>query len=129
MPRGGRRENAGRKSNWESGRSFSETKVIRVPTEFADQLLELAHKWDATGGFDLVTDSADDNRAEDEFLQELVDKLQERVSQLEAYLSSTNLEEKRSRALASLRRGTQSPEYKGAKKALGVFIEMLTGGQ
>jgi hypothetical protein len=59
MPRGGRRENAGKKSSWGSGRSFAETKVIRVPTEFADQLLGMAHKLDAGEQIDLVTNSGE----------------------------------------------------------------------
>jgi len=46
MARGGRRDNAGRKSTWASGYKFSETKLIRVPAKFASQLLEMAHKLD-----------------------------------------------------------------------------------
>lgn len=42
MTRGGYRKNAGRKPKWRSGK----TKMIRVPIEFADQLLEIAHKID-----------------------------------------------------------------------------------
>lgn len=42
MPRGGYRENAGRKSKWRSGK----TKMIRVPIQIADQLLEIAQKLD-----------------------------------------------------------------------------------
>ena len=47
MSRGGRREGAGRKSRWESGCSFSETTVIRVPKVLRNKLLEVAHKLDA----------------------------------------------------------------------------------
>lgn len=42
MPRGGYRENAGRKPKWRSGK----TKMIRVPIELVDQLLEIANKLD-----------------------------------------------------------------------------------
>lgn len=42
MPRGGYRQNAGRKPKWRSGK----TKMIRVPIELADQLLEIAQKID-----------------------------------------------------------------------------------
>lgn len=127
MPRGGRRENAGRKSNWESGRSFAETKVIRVPAEFAEQLLEMAHKLDAGVPTELVTNSDEVSSEEVRALQEVVEKLQERVTELESQLNDANLEEKRVRVLASLKRGAQSPEYKGAKRALTTFIEVLMG--
>lgn len=55
MPRGGHREKAGRPSTWKSGCKFSETKLIRVPTAIADQLLEIAHKLDSGETLDLVT--------------------------------------------------------------------------
>lgn len=55
MPRGGYREKAGRPSTWKSGCKFSETKLIRVPTAIADQLLEIAHKLDSGESLDLVT--------------------------------------------------------------------------
>ncbi len=42
MPRGGYRENAGRKKKWKHG----ETTSIRVPISLADQILEIAHKID-----------------------------------------------------------------------------------
>ena len=45
MPRGGKREGAGRKARW----SQPETKVIRVPSVFSDRLLEIAH-WLDSGG-------------------------------------------------------------------------------
>jgi hypothetical protein len=55
MPRGGHREKAGRPSTWKSGCKFSETKLIRVPSVIADQVLEYAHKLDAGETLDLVT--------------------------------------------------------------------------
>lgn len=127
MPRGGRRENAGKKSRWDSGRSFAETKVIRVPVEFAEQLLDMARKLDAGESIDLVTNSERIDSEEVKILQEVIEKLQERVAELESQLSDSNLEEKRVRVLASLKRGAQSPEYKGAKKALTTFVEVLMG--
>lgn len=128
MSRGGRRENAGRRSSWESGRTFAQTKPIRVPVEFAGQLLELAHQWDArrTVDLDLDTKSKERNSDEIEALQESVVKLQERVKYLESQLSSTILDEKRTRALALLKKGTQAPEYKGAKKVLTIFVDLLS---
>jgi hypothetical protein len=61
MNRGGYRTNAGRKSTWKSGRNFEQTKLIRVPTEFASQLLEIAHKLDAGETTYLVTESKKEN--------------------------------------------------------------------
>jgi len=55
MPRGGHRENAGRKSGWE----HPETTVIRVPQFLANQLLEIARKLDKGESLDLITESED----------------------------------------------------------------------
>jgi len=57
MPRGGKREGAGRKTTWASGRGIEDTTVIRVPKEFASKLLEIAHKLDAGENIDFVTNS------------------------------------------------------------------------
>lgn len=50
MPRGGRREKAGRKSGWVN----SETQLIRVPKVFADRLLEIAKHLDRGDEFHLI---------------------------------------------------------------------------
>lgn len=42
MPRGGARENSGRKPKWNLG----ETKAIRVPVAIAEMLLEIAKRLD-----------------------------------------------------------------------------------
>lgn len=57
MGRGGRREGAGRKTQWESGCSFSETTVVRVPKYLKDEVLKLAHRLDAGEVIDLDTES------------------------------------------------------------------------
>lgn len=57
MTRGGYRSGAGRKSSWKSGCSFEETKLIRVPSVLADQLLALAHWLDNGGTVEKVTKS------------------------------------------------------------------------
>lgn len=57
MPRGGRREKAGRKSTWTSGCRFEDTKLIRVPAAIASELLEIAHKLDSGEAIDLETKS------------------------------------------------------------------------
>ena len=118
MPRGGRRENAGKKSRWESGRTFAETKVIRVPIEFAEQLLDIARRLDAGESIELVTNSIEPAKE--------VESLQEQVSQLEARLSSSSLQRKRDDALASLSMGAAAARYKDAKKVLDAFIKNLT---
>ena len=63
MPRGGKREGAGRKSTWVSGRKVEQTTLIRVPEEFAEQLLLIAHKLDSGETFDFLAESL-----EEEFL-------------------------------------------------------------
>jgi hypothetical protein len=57
MPRGGHRDKAGRRSTWQSNCKFSETKLIRVPTAIANQLLDIAHRLDAGEVLDFVTQS------------------------------------------------------------------------
>jgi hypothetical protein len=42
MPRGGARENSGRKPKWNLG----ETKAVRVPVAIADTILEIARRLD-----------------------------------------------------------------------------------
>jgi uncharacterized coiled-coil DUF342 family protein len=125
MPRGGRREKAGKKSTWESGRSFNETKVIRVPVEFAEQLLDLAHRLDAGESIETVTNSAEANE-EVEALRRQAEEFQERVNQLESRLSSSSLKAKRDSALASLNMGAAAARYKDASKVLNAFIKSLT---
>lgn len=53
MPRGGFRENAGRKSGWNN----TETQVIRVPKSLASQLIEIARKLNNGEAFELVAKS------------------------------------------------------------------------
>jgi hypothetical protein len=60
MARGGKREGAGRKTTWVSGRGIEDTTVIRVPKEFASKLLEIAHKLDAGENIEFVTNSNND---------------------------------------------------------------------
>lgn len=125
MSRGGRRENAGKKSTWESGRSFSETKVIRVPIEFASQLLDLAHRLDAGESIETVANSIE-AKEEVEALRKEVEELQGRIDQLESRLNSFSLKVKRDRALASLNMGAAAARYKDASKVLNAFIRSLT---
>lgn len=84
MPRGGRREGAGRKTAWESGCSFAETTVIRVPKYLKDEILEIAHRLDVGEEVDLVSKS----------LREKNDYLENRVSELEKQLLNQKQDEK-----------------------------------
>lgn len=53
MPRGGKRDGAGRPSGWK----HKETKLVRVPVAIADQLMDIAQKLDKGEILDFVTDS------------------------------------------------------------------------
>lgn len=53
MPRGGFRENSGRKGGWQN----AETKTIRVPKVFASRLLEIAKLLDSGASIEIVTES------------------------------------------------------------------------
>ncbi len=57
MVRGGKRNNAGRKSTWVSGVKFEETTLIRVPNYVKDRLLEIAHRLDAGESIDFASNS------------------------------------------------------------------------
>ena len=57
MARGGQRKGAGRKSTWNSGCGFEETKLIRIPIAISDKVLEFAHKLDGDENIDSVTES------------------------------------------------------------------------
>jgi hypothetical protein len=57
MSRGGHRDNAGRKSSWDSGAKFEDTIPVRVPKNIKDQILAIAHQIDAGETFDIETKS------------------------------------------------------------------------
>ncbi len=57
MPRGGARQNAGRKSGWASGCKFSDTLTIRVPKYLAAEVLDFARKLDEAKSLDLDSES------------------------------------------------------------------------
>lgn len=57
MSRGGKRKGAGRRSTWKSGCKFEDTKLIRVPTAIASEVMEIAHRLDSGESLDLVTKS------------------------------------------------------------------------
>ena len=84
MPRGGRRKGAGRKTAWESGCSFAETTVIRVPKVLKGEILEIAHRLDAGEEVDLVSKS----------LRERNDYLEGKVLELEKQLLNQKHNEK-----------------------------------
>jgi hypothetical protein len=57
MAQGGKRTGAGRKSTWQSGCPFTETKLIRVPIAIAEKVLDIAHRLDAGETIDINTPS------------------------------------------------------------------------
>jgi hypothetical protein len=135
MPRGGFRENAGRKSEWASGRTFSETKPIRVPREHSDTLLEIAHRLDAGEAIDLDTESL---QQENQHLKEQVNNLKYELDQAtrsqpvqlsllsgQPSLSKSCLEKLRDESLSLLQVGQQSSSYAKARKAFNHFIKKL----
>jgi hypothetical protein len=143
MARGGYRENSGRKTTWASGRGFDDTKTIRIPKAFADELTEIAHKLDAGEAIGLDTESFNVLIEENSRIREDAQKLQcelercrqelhrkkEYSRQLDLDLitqSSDRIpEELIDQVLNSLKLGTQSPGYKSAKKACKKLIDLL----
>ena len=127
MPRGGRREGAGRKTQWESGCTFAETVVIRVPGALKNEILDLAHRLDA--GEQIAFDS-DELRERNEYLEARVTDLErelqefrrEQLNFLPTYDALTNLKEN---VLSALGMGTQSKTYGKVKKALDREINKL----
>lgn len=73
--RGGKREKAGRPSTWVSGCKFKDTKLIRVPKDVADRLLEIAHRMDAKEPLELVTKSKASSKHKAKQLEILKDSL------------------------------------------------------
>lgn len=85
MPRGGRREKAGRKSAW----NHSETDVIRVPRAFIPQLLEIARRFDNGEIIDFVTKSEDlTNGGESEKLEGEIKSVAAQLSLLDVDVPS-----------------------------------------
>ncbi|MBV8802933.1 MAG: hypothetical protein JO131_08245 [Gammaproteobacteria bacterium] len=79
MPRGGKREKAGRKTSWISGVTFEETVVVRVPKNISKQLLEIAHRLDAGEEIDLVSDS----KNKEQYIKELLLRNEDLIAQVE----------------------------------------------
>ena len=131
MPRGGRREGAGRKTQWESGCSFPETAVIRVPKVLKNELLEIAHRLDAGEEVDLVSKSI---KQRNEYLEgkvlELENKLQDFQSQplqLEMNFSSDDFWHSfKASILRALSMGSQSKTYKRVEQALDNEIRKIS---
>lgn len=131
MPRGGRRKGAGRKTQWESGCSFSETVVIRVPKVLKNELLEIAHRLDAGEEIDLVSKSI---KQRNEYLEgkvlELEKKLQDFQSQplqLEMNFSSDDFWSSfKATILRALSMGSQSKTYKRVEQALNNEIRKIS---
>ena len=124
MPRGGKREGAGKKNTWKSGCKFEDTKVIRVPVLISDKVLEAAHKIDAGRDLEKEILSLKDDKSK---LERQLEDLNTR--QLELPLSQSYdksyLESLRNDLLNDIPYGQQSKCYKVCKKALTLFIDKL----
>lgn len=66
MPRGGKRDKAGRKSSWSSGVKFEDTSLVRIPSYLKGEVLKLAHKLDAGDCIDLSQMQSQISMLEDE---------------------------------------------------------------
>lgn len=145
MPRGGAREGAGRKTQWVSGCSFSETTVIRIPRIIKEQVLEIAHRLDAGERIDLVSNSIQGrnqylenrvvslekelSRSQQELAEkiELLNNSRREPKQLELNLDSDPnvLENLKKNVLKALQMGSQSKAYKRVEKTLEKEIEKI----
>lgn len=95
MPRGGKRDKAGRKSSWSSGVKFEDTSLVRIPSYLKDKVLNLAHKLDAGDCIDLAQMQSQISRLKDEN-KKLKQQLQENkinliVNDLNSFLESLQL--------------------------------------
>ena len=128
MPKGGRREGAGRKTAWESGCSFAETTVVRVPKYLKTQILELAHRLDAGEEIELVTNSIKDENQE---LRQKVAELEKELTEAKSYVqlqiptqeTAKDWNQFKNNILKTLKVGSQAKLYKRVKRALDQEIE------
>ena len=137
MPRGGRRKGAGRKTQWESGCSFSETVVIRVPKVLKNKLLEIAHRLDAGEEIDLVSKSIRERNdcleAKVIDLEKELSQLKQQPLQLELISSELDIVTKTKRQMSKVRDdilkslpvSKGSPIYKDTKKRYDQFIKVF----
>lgn len=118
MPRGGKREKAGRKTTWESGVKFEETSPIRVPNHIKDKLLEIAHRLDAGEDFDSVSNS---NKHR---LQELELENQRLFEQVKTY--HLDLETKSKEFLLRIQELEQENSHLQSEKVQNLQKELVT---
>ena len=132
MPRGGRRKGAGRKTAWESGCTFPETTVIRVPKYLKDEILNIAHRLDAGEEIDLDAKSL---REKNDYLEGKVLELEQELNQpKQLELPSTDIvtnskkqmNKIRDEILKDLPLGKSSPMYKDEKRKYDHFIKLAT---
>ena len=125
MPRGGRREGAGKKSTWQSGCKFEDTKLIRVPKAITDKVLKSAHDIDSGIDYELETKSLKIR------ITELESQLQDLGSrQLELPISVNVVNESlltslSNECLSTIPYGEQSKCYKACKKAFKLFTSKI----
>ena len=138
MPKGGRREGAGRKTQWESGCSFSETTVIRIPKYLKHEVLKLAHRLDAGEVINLDTESLKQQitqlSEENIDLRAKIEDISNEPKQMDIFQIGYQVPDRkllykiRDKILAKGlgRYATQSEPTKQAKKKLTEFIKILT---
>lgn len=131
MPRGGRRKGAGRKTAWESGCTFAETTVIRIPKYLKDEILEIAHRLDAGEEIDLDTKSI---RERNNYLENKVLELERELNQpkqLEILSndivtkSEKQMNKVRDEILKDFPMGKSSPVYQDEKRKYDRFIRLI----
>lgn len=133
MARGGKRDNAGRKSTWASGCTREDTTPIRVPKYLKDKIDDYAHRLDAGEDLDCVVESLQDRIAVLEKELEVV-KLSSEQHSTSTLISQTLDKEKlyklRDRVLANGvgKYASTSPLVKEVKKKFTDFIKALHSG-
>lgn len=91
MGRGGKRDNAGRKSGWAN----VETKLIRVPVAIESQLMAIAKKLDQGEIIDLETKSIEIESVTESNLDSVTDSIKEIVQKYKQESSKTTLKNTR----------------------------------
>lgn len=133
MARGGKRDNAGRKSTWASGCTREDTTPIRVPKYLKNKIDDYAHRLDAGEDLDCVVKSLQDKIALLESELEAAKLLTEQTSASalpSQPLDKEKLYKLRDKVLANGvgRYAFTSPLVKEVKKKFTEFIKAVYSG-
>ena len=126
MPRGGKREGAGRKSGWASGCKKKDTQTMRIPIHILKEVYEAAHRLDA--GEKIDWDVQSKIRVLEQKVKDLESELNKGQLEIvyETGMTKKELEEHKLKALSFLKVGKQSTYYKRGKEALEYFIGKIS---